>query len=204
MKCFKNKRFLRLFAAFSAVFIAVSFASCKKNENIVSSAETEAFTSGTLTSADKASAFDFENAVVADYAVGNTGDELTIEALPDGSPVFSRPDVAEMKNGRLYAKSAGVTLLGFEGKDTAFAICVLPEGKVVEKSAGEPRLLEVGDTCLVEGFSSPDEYSVSDESVISLDGTAARAVGTGYAVVDASNASMPKLFAFLVFDRNIG
>lgn len=209
MKCLKNKRLLRAISLISALALsAAAFASCGEKEKAEASQTTaEADTVAPETTSPEESTaidFDFEKAVIADYVIGSIGDTLTIENLPEANSVFSHPRVAEMKDGKFFAKSAGVTLVGFEGADTAYAVCVLPQGVYEEKSAGRPHLLEVGKTYFVEGFGSSDSFSTSNEEVIALDGITAQAVGTGYAVVDASNASMPRLFAFLVFDRTVG
>ena len=209
MKCLKNKLHLRVISLLSAFALSAAvFASCgerEKEEASQATAEAETVSPETTFPEESAAVdFDFEKAVVADCVIGSIGDTLTIENLPETNCVFSHPRVAEMKDGKLFAKSAGVTLAGFEGTDTAYAVCVLPEGVYEEKSAGRPRLLEVGKTYFVEGFGSSDGFSTSNEEVIALDGITAQAVGAGYAVVDASSASMPRLFAFLVFDRTVG
>ncbi len=148
--------------------------------------------------------FDFVNARIEGYVFANAdGSEVEDPGYVEGGTlVSSHPSVAAVTDGAITPVAPGVTLIGYEGTDSCFLVCVLPEGQSPDMSAGTPSLLEVGSAAFVEGFGSADNFTVSDPSVIELDGATVRAVSPGYAVADVSNISMPKLFSYIVFDRN--
>ncbi len=182
---------------------ALLLVSCGKKETAdtgTSAPETTEYTE-TTENIPEASDFDFENAVIEGYVFTNPGETVTLPEYADGEQVSSRPSVAAWENGALTAKSAGTCLAGDTATGKAYIVCSLPEETAPNISAGEPTLLEVGKTSFVEGFASADKFTTSDPDVIALEGTVAKAVGPGYAVVDVSNISMPKAFSFIVFDR---
>lgn len=144
--------------------------------------------------------FDFSKANIIEYKTVNVGDEFEIEW--DGEYfVSSHPSVCALDGRKVSVIKPGVSLIGVEGTDEAYAVCVLKDGIFEDPSAGTPTLLEVGKTAFVEGFSSSEHFS-SDPSVATLNGSTVEAVSPGYVIIDMSNISMPKLFSFIVFDRN--
>ena len=207
MKCLKNnaKKIIII-----ALLLSVLLTSCGGNTvDSDTSAGTSEQTAAVLTAnndsetEEKTAAFDFEAAVISSYKILNVGDRLPLsDIFTDGEVVSSHPSVADTDNGEFTAKSAGVTLAGNSADGTATVICVLPEGIMPEMTAGEPTLLEVGKTAFIEGFGSSENYKSSSPDVASIEGTTVTAKAPGYAVIDASNASMPKLFSYIVFDRN--
>ena len=143
--------------------------------------------------------FDFSEAKIIGYKTVNIGDEFEIDW--DGEYfVSSHPSVCSLDGRKVSGIKPGVSLIGAEGTDEAYAVCVLNDGVYEDPSAGTPTLLEVGKTAFVEGFSSSEHFS-SDPSVATLNGSTVEAVSPGYVIIDMSNISMPKLFSFIVFDR---
>lgn len=180
----------------------------EETTEVTTAAETTAETAVPETTAPETTAaeipadtdFDFQTARIMDCKIVNVGEEF--ELSWDGTGfVSSHPSVCTVDGKKATALKKGVTLMGKYGSDEAYAICVLPEGGFVDPTAGEPRLLEVGRNEFVEGFSSA-EHSSSDPEVASLSGSTVTAISPGYALIDMSNISMPKLFSFVVFDRN--
>ncbi|MDD6094787.1 MAG: hypothetical protein PUC29_03480 [Clostridia bacterium] len=184
-----------------ALALTMLLVSCKGKTNNADTTEngtTEPQATETVT--EKAADFDFENALINGYCIVNIGGTAEIEWESD-TLILSRPSVAEVNGKTVTAKAEGVTLIGCEGTDKAYILCVLPDGETQDPMAGTPTLLEVGQTAFVEGFGAADGYSSSNTEAVALEGTTVRAKAPGYAVVDVSNVSMPKFFSFLVFDR---
>lgn len=185
-----------------SLFLSSCGGDAQKETAPVTPDETTAETVTDTTAAEKIADFDFENAEISSYKIVNAGDKFPLsDFASDGEIVSSRPSVAEAESGELSAKSDGVTLIGDLSAGKVTVLCVLPEGQMPEMIAGEPKLLEVGETAFVEGFGSADTYKSSAPDVASLEETTVTAKSPGYAVIDVSNVSMPKMFSFIVYDR---
>lgn len=194
-----------IFAVLLAALLLVSCGNSEVNSGTeaVISGETDTTEKINETAAETtaaASEFDFEKAAVVGYKTVNAGDTFEIEWKGEEF-VSSHPSVCSMDGKKVTAVKKGVSLIGVEGTQQAYAVCVLPEGVSEDPMAGAPTLLEVGKSGFVEGFGSSDHYTSSDPTVAILNGSMVAAQSPGYAVIDVSNISMPKFFSFIVYDR---